>query len=51
MTGAQPLVVVVGPGAVGAAAAHHLARRGVWVAGLEAFRSGRDRGSSRGGPG
>jgi sarcosine oxidase len=45
---AQFDVVVVGLGAVGGAALHQLARRGVKVAGIERFVPGHDRGSSHG---
>ncbi len=48
MTAARPLVGVVGLGAMGAATAYHLARRGARVVGLEAFGPGHDRGSSHG---
>ncbi|MGH7642099.1 MAG: N-methyl-L-tryptophan oxidase [Candidatus Dormibacteria bacterium] len=41
-------VVIVGLGAMGSAAAFHLARRGNQVIGLEAFGPGHDRGSSHG---
>jgi sarcosine oxidase len=41
-------VIVVGLGAMGIAAAYHLARRGVRVVGLEKFGSAHDRGSSHG---
>lgn len=41
-------VVVVGLGAMGSAAAFHLARRGAHVTGLEAFGPSHDRGSSHG---
>ncbi|HUY09415.1 MAG TPA: N-methyl-L-tryptophan oxidase [Candidatus Dormibacteraeota bacterium] len=41
-------VVVVGLGAMGSAAAFHLARRGAQVTGLEAFGPAHDRGSSHG---
>lgn len=42
-------VIVVGLGGMGSAAAHHLARRGVRVLGLEKFTPAHDRGSSHGG--
>ena len=42
-------VVVIGLGAMGSAAAHHLARRGKRVLGLERFAPGHERGSSHGG--
>jgi len=41
-------VAVIGLGATGSAALHHLARRGVRVVGLEQFTPGHDRGSSHG---
>ena len=41
-------VVVVGLGAMGSAAVHALARRGLRVAGIERFEPGHDRGSSHG---
>src|SRR5262245_30707436 len=41
-------VVVVGLGAMGSAAVHALARRGVRVLGIERFEPGHDRGSSHG---
>src|SRR5215471_6600621 len=41
-------VAVIGLGATGSAALHHLARRGVRVLGLEQFEPGHDRGSSHG---
>jgi sarcosine oxidase len=41
-------VAVIGLGATGSAALHHLARRGVRVVGIEQFASGHDRGSSHG---
>jgi sarcosine oxidase len=41
-------VIVVGLGAMGGAAAHHLAARGRRVLGLEQFAVGHDRGSSHG---
>lgn len=41
-------VVVIGLGAMGSAAACHLARRGVRVLGIERFAPGHDRGSSHG---
>ena len=41
-------VVVVGLGAMGSAALHELARRGVRVLGIERFAPGHDRGSSHG---
>lgn len=41
-------VVVIGAGAVGTAAAYHLARRGAGVALVEQFAVGHDRGSSHG---
>lgn len=41
-------VIVVGTGGMGAAAACHLARRGVRVLGLDRFPPGHDRGSSHG---
>src|SRR5882762_5116052 len=41
-------VIVVGLGAMGSAAASHLARRGVRVLGLEAFPRGHSLGSSHG---
>ncbi len=40
--------IVVGLGAMGSAAAHQLARRGLRVLGIEMFRPGHDRGSSHG---
>src|SRR5262245_33644330 len=42
-------VVVIGLGAMGSAAAHHLARRGKRVLGLERFAPGHEHGSSHGG--
>jgi len=42
-------VVVCGLGAMGSAALHHLARRGVRVLGLDRYAPGHDRGSSHGG--
>jgi sarcosine oxidase len=42
-------VIVVGLGGMGSAAAHHLARRGVRVLGLEQHTAAHDRGSSHGG--
>lgn len=42
-------VIVLGLGAMGSAAAHHLARRGKRVLGIEQFTSPHDRGSSHGG--
>ena len=48
MTAARPLVAVVGLGAMGAATAYHLARRGARVIGLEAFGPSHDLGSSHG---
>jgi sarcosine oxidase len=42
-------VIVVGLGGIGSAAAHHLARRGRRVLGLDRFGPGHDRGSSHGG--
>jgi sarcosine oxidase len=41
-------VVVVGLGAMGSAALHHLARRGLRTLGIEQFSPGHDRGSSHG---
>src|SRR5713226_5800942 len=41
-------VVVVGLGAMGSAAVHHLARRGRRVVGIERFRPGHESGSSHG---
>ena len=41
-------VIVVGLGAMGSAAAHHLARRGATVLGLDMFQPGHDQGSSHG---
>ena len=41
-------VVVVGLGAMGSAALHHLARRGLRTLGVEQFSPGHDRGSSHG---
>lgn len=41
-------VVVIGLGAMGSAALHHLARRGSRVLGIERFQPGHDRGSSHG---
>ncbi|MDQ7843805.1 MAG: N-methyl-L-tryptophan oxidase [Armatimonadota bacterium] len=41
-------VIVLGLGAMGSAAAYHLARRGRQVIGLEQFTPGHDRGSSHG---
>src|SRR6185503_8386756 len=41
-------VVVVGLGAMGSAALHQLARRGVRVVGIERFEPGHDQGSSHG---
>ncbi|MCM2269487.1 MAG: FAD-dependent oxidoreductase, partial [Thermoanaerobaculia bacterium] len=41
-------VVVAGLGAMGSAAAAHLAARGLRVLGLERFQLGHDRGSSHG---
>ena len=41
-------VVVVGLGAMGSAALHHLASRGRNVLGIERFEPGHDRGSSHG---
>lgn len=41
-------VIIAGLGAMGSAAAHHLARRGLRVLGLDAFARGHDRGSSTG---
>jgi sarcosine oxidase len=41
-------VVVAGLGAMGSAAAYHLARRGARVAAIERFEPGHDRGSSHG---
>src|SRR5215472_7419366 len=41
-------VVVCGLGAMGSAAAHHLARRGKRVLGIERYAPGHDRGSSHG---
>jgi sarcosine oxidase len=41
-------VAVIGLGATGSAALHHLARRGLRVVGLEQFTPGHDRGSSHG---
>ena len=40
--------IVVGLGAMGSAAAYHLARRGHQVLGIEMFRPGHDQGSSHG---
>ncbi|HEY6537495.1 MAG TPA: N-methyl-L-tryptophan oxidase [Candidatus Dormibacteraeota bacterium] len=48
MTGARLRVVVVGLGAMGSAAAFHLARRGAHVTGLELFGPAHDQGSSHG---
>ncbi len=42
-------VIVLGLGAMGSAAAHHLAQRGKRVLGIEQFTSPHDRGSSHGG--
>ena len=42
-------VIVLGLGAMGSAAAYHLAARGVCVLGIEQFGSAHDRGSSHGG--
>jgi sarcosine oxidase len=42
-------VVVCGLGAMGSAAAHHLARRGKRVLGIDRYAPGHDRGSSHGG--
>ena len=44
----SPDVIVVGLGAVGSAVAHHLARRGVRVVGLDRWRPPHDQGSSHG---
>src|SRR5207302_9985962 len=41
-------VAVIGLGATGSAALHHLARRGLRVLGIEQFAPGHDRGSSHG---
>src|SRR2546430_14376938 len=41
-------VIVLGLGAMGSAAAYHLARRGVRVAGIEQYTPAHDRGSSHG---
>lgn len=41
-------VIVIGLGAMGSAAAYHLAKRGQRVLGLEMFRPGHDQGSSHG---
>src|SRR5690242_14135262 len=41
-------VAVIGLGATGSAALHHLARRGLRVVGIEQFAPGHDRGSSHG---
>jgi sarcosine oxidase len=41
-------VAVIGLGAMGSAALHHLARRGVRVVGIEQFTPGHDQGSSHG---
>src|ERR1700739_4021703 len=41
-------VAVIGLGAMGGAALHHLARRGLRVIGIEQFTPGHDRGSSHG---
>src|ERR1700704_1164214 len=41
-------VAVIGLGAMGSAALHHLASRGQTVVGLEQFAPGHDRGSSHG---
>ena len=41
-------VIVVGLGAMGSAAAYHLAKRGAKVLGLEAFTPAHDKGSSHG---
>lgn len=41
-------VIVVGLGAVGSAACHHLAQRGAKVAGIDRFRPPHDQGSSHG---
>src|SRR6059036_3486185 len=41
-------VIVLGLGAMGSAAAYHLARRGVRVAGIEQYTPTHDRGSSHG---
>jgi sarcosine oxidase len=41
-------VVVIGLGAIGSAALHHLARRGLSAVGLEQFSPGHDHGSSHG---
>ncbi|HTP93526.1 MAG TPA: FAD-dependent oxidoreductase, partial [Xanthobacteraceae bacterium] len=43
-----PRIVVIGLGATGSAALHHLARRGVHAIGVEQFDIGHDRGSSHG---
>lgn len=48
MSRAQPLVGVVGLGAMGSASAYHLARRGARVIGFEALGPAHDRGSSHG---
>src|SRR3989304_2286956 len=41
-------VIILGLGAMGSAAAHHLARRGLRVLGLEQFTPAHDRGASHG---
>src|SRR5215470_8403224 len=41
-------VAVIGLGAIGSAALHHLAKRGLRVVGIEQFAPGHDRGSSHG---
>src|SRR2546425_5540645 len=41
-------VIVLGLGAMGSAAAYHLARRGVRVAGIEQYTPTHDRGASHG---
>jgi len=42
-------VIILGLGAMGSAAAYHLARRGIRVLGIEQFTSPHDKGSSHGG--
>ncbi|GIF70908.1 N-methyl-L-tryptophan oxidase [Asanoa siamensis] len=49
LTGSRPEVVVVGLGTMGAAAAYHLASRGVRVVGLDRFRPPHGRGEHAGG--
>ncbi|MDG4820335.1 N-methyl-L-tryptophan oxidase [Asanoa sp. WMMD1127] len=49
LTGSRPEVVVVGLGTMGAAAAYHLASRGVRVLGLDRFRPPHTRGEHAGG--